>query len=425
MTNAGFWRGIPGLCLALLLCSSGDALLAAEPAGSWPQFLGPTRDGISSETGLIDSWPAGGLKQAWRVKGGVGMSGIAVADGKAITMVQREGRQLVIALDAGNGTLLWQTAVGAAFQNPMGHGPRATPTIAAGLVHVFTGDGHTATLALADGTLQWQHDSLKGLGGRVADYGMVCSPLVDGNNVIVTVGAQAGTVVAYDTKTGKPQWSSGQGDSAGYSSPVVIKLAGKRQLVTFNGQALIGTDPANGNLLWRYEYKTDYDCNIMTPLSVKGQVFISAGENHGSTLLSVVEENGKYQLKETWESLGVQSVLRCEWQTPIQLGGYLYGFDNVGGAGPISHLTCIEAATGRRVWQQTRFGKGNMIAADGKLIMTTLKGELVIVKASHQGFEELGRQQALDRTRQAPSLAGGLLYVRDDQEIACFDLRKQ
>lgn len=231
-------------------------------------------------------------------------------------------------------------------------------------------------------------------------------------------------MVAYDASTGKQQWTSGQGDSAGYSSPAVLTLAGKKQLVTFNGKALIATDPANGTLLWRYAYETDYDCNIMTPLAVGGQVFISSGENHGSTLLAVNEVGGRFQLKETWTSLGVQSVLRCEWQTPILLGKHLYGFDNVGGAGPVSHLTCIEAATGKRLWQAPRFGKGNMIAADGKLIMTTLKGEIVIVAARSDKFQQLGRQPALDMTRQAPSLAGGLLYVRDDLEIACYDLRK-
>jgi outer membrane protein assembly factor BamB len=116
--------------------------------------------------------------------------------------------------------------------------------------------------------------------------------------------------------------------------------------------------------------------------------------------------------------------MRNEWQTSILLDGYLYGFDNVGGAGPVSHLTCINAATGERVWQKLRFGKGNLIAADGKLLISTMEGELVIVRATPKEFAELGRAPVCDSTRQAPALAGGLLYLRDGQEIVCVDMRK-
>jgi outer membrane protein assembly factor BamB len=118
-------------------------------------------------------------------------------------------------------------------------------------------------------------------------------------------------------------------------------------------------------------------------------------------------------------------VLRNEWQTSILLDGHFYGFDNVGGAGPVSHLTCVNASTGQRVWQQLRFGKGNLIAADGKLWISTMAGELVLVRATTKGYEELGRVAVLGSTRQAPALAGGLLYLRDDKEIVCLDVRKK
>ena len=114
--------------------------------------------------------------------------------------------------------------------------------------------------------------------------------------------------------------------------------------------------------------------------------------------------------------------MRNEWQTAIQLGEYLYAFDNVGSAGPVTHLVCIEATTGKQVWRKTRFGKGNMIAADGKLFATTMKGELVIIKATPNGYEELGRSTVIGTTRQAPALANGRLYLRDGKEIVCLNV---
>ena len=177
-------------------------------------------------------------------------------------------------------------------------------------------------------------------------------------------------------------------------------------------------------MLWRHPYETSFDCNIATPLAFKDQFFVSSGENHGRVLLGLQRKENKYTVTEIWKSQGTKSVLRNEWQTSILHEGHLYGFDNVGAAGPVSHLTCINASTGERVWQQLRFGKGNLIAADGKLFMTTVNGELVLARMSSKGYEELGRGQVLGSTRQAPTLAKGLLYLRDQEEIVCLDVRQ-
>ena len=129
-------------------------------------------------------------------------------------------------------------------------------------------------------------------------------------------------------------------------------------------------------------------------------------------------------VSEVWDTQVRRGVLRNEWQTSILLDGYLYGMDNVGGAGPITHLTCVKAASGERVWQKTRFGKGNLIAADGKLFISTMAGELIVVRATPNGYEEIGRSTVLESTRQAPALAAGKLYLRDDHEIVCLDVSK-
>ena len=398
----------------------------AAPSSDWPQFLGPARNGISAETGLLETFPAGGLKPAWRARGGIGMAAVAVSGGKAVTMVQDESSQMAVALDARTGKMLWRTAIAPAYKSGCGggNGTRATPAITGGQVFTFSGEGILTALSLADGTVTWSDDCLQRLGGEQADCGMACSPLVEGGKVIVTVGAPAATVVAYGLKTGKQAWVAGKGDPAGYSSPAMLNVGGTRQLVVLNGRAAMGINPADGSLLWRYDYVTPYQVNIATPLAFKGSVFLSAGCNHGATMLSLHKTGGTFQANPGWESSGPRSVMRNEWQTSILLDGYFYGFDNVGSGGPVTHLTCVDATTGKRMWQVRRFGKGNLIAADGKLFMTTMKGELVVAAATPKAYRELGRAKVLETTRQAPTLAGGLLYVRDNNEIVCFDVRK-
>ena len=411
--------------LSMILGTSPHGATGDAIAADWPQFLGPNRNGISSETDLIDEWPTGGPPLVWRVDGGVGMSGISVQGDTACTLIQTGGQQRVLALSVDSGAVRWSTPVAAEYANGQGDGPRGTPAIIGGSVFVFTGDGTLARLKLSDGSIEWSHNVLKRHGGRVADYGMACSPLVVSDLVVVTAGATGGTVVACDMKTGEPRWTSGKGESAGYSSPAALTISGGSQIVAFKGASVSGIDLKSGDQLWRYPYSTDYDCNIATPILVGGNVLISAGENHGSTMLKIGSKSDSFKVEPVWTSTGGGSVMRNEWQTAIHLGDHLYAFDNVGSAGPVTHLVCIEAATGKPVWSKTRFGKGNMIAADGKLFATTMKGELIVVRATPDGYEELGRKEVIGTTRQAPALASGRLFLRDGAEIVCLDVRQK
>ena len=419
--------GMIGLCCCLVVTTS--PVLGAEPKNpvvhDWPQFLGPNRDGVSAETGLLKTWPVGGPKEVWRVPGGVGMSGLAISDGTLYTMVQKNSKQFVIALAAQDGTSRWEMPVATAYQNSMGPGPRATPTVVGKSLYTFSGEGILTALRARDGSILWSHNLVKDQGGKPADYGMACSPLVVGKHVITTIGAPNSTLVAFDRESGKLAWKAGRDDAAGYSSPALLKIGGRQQVVAFTGAAALGIAPRTGDILWEYPYVTDYNCNIATPLAFGEQLFLSAAENHGSVMLSLTPSGKSFTVGEAWKSQGPRSVLRNEWQTSILLDGYLYGFDNVGSAGPVTHLTCIDAATGKRMWQKRRFGKGNMIAGDGKLFVSTMQGELVILRANPKAFEELGRAKVIETTRQAPALAGGLLYLRDGREVVCFDVREK
>ena len=168
---------------------------------------------------------------------------------------------------------------------------------------------------------------------------------------------------------------------------------------------MIGVNPKSGKPQWRHPWQTDYACNIAVPLAIAGRVLISCGENHGTALLEITADG---TVTEQYTSTGVDSVLRSEWQTPLLVDGRLYGFDNVGSAGPVTHFTCIDPLTAKQQWQQKRFGKGNAIAADGKLWCTTMDGELVLLRATPDAFTELARAQVLETTRKPPpSPTGG------------------
>lgn len=431
--NTSRGHAVNGMVIGLfcsLLCWGELGLAQPEKASDWPQFLGPNRNGISTETGLLDAFPDNGPPEVWRTRIGGGMSGVAIAEGRLYTLTQKTGQQFVIALDAQTGKPVWETPVSDAYRNSMGDGPRATPTVSGERLFAFTGEGKLVALKTKDGKILWSHDVVKEQGSESpAEYGMACSPLVVEDLVIVTAGAREGTVVAYDTKTGQLKWTAGRDQPAGYSSPALLKVGGKPQVVVFYGTAAAGLDPKTGRALWRYAYNTDYNCNTATPIAHAGNVFLSAGENHGCVLLAPKPpeqnaDNGQWTVSEVWTSLGPKSVMRNEWQTSLILGNHLFGFDNVGGAGPVTHLACLDLTTGERTWQKPRFGKGNFIAADGKLIISTIDGELVLVAADAEQFKELARVKLLGKTRQAPALADGRIYLRDDREIVCVDLRK-
>jgi len=405
----------------MLVCLVSLTGLAA--GGDWPQFLGMNRTGTSTETGLLKAFPQDGPRVVWKTPLGTSMSGIAVAGKQALTLFQDGTRQFAVSLSTENGQILWKTALAPAFENGMGNGPRATPAVAEGRVFVMTGEGLLAGLDATTGKLLWKVDVPQQFGGQAAEYGVACSPLVSGDLVIVQAGSEAAGIVALQSASGKLVWKSRSGRS-GYASPVLLTLAGVSQVVAFDAAGAGGLDPRTGAELWQFPFPTEYDCNTACPVQVgEREVLISAGENHGAVILQLAPSGDTFEAKPVWSSLGKDSQLRAEWQTPVVHNGHLYGLDNSGSAGPITNLVCIRLSDRKTVWQKPRFGKSNLILADGRLWITTMKGELVLVEASDREYRELGRAVVLETTRQAPSLADGPLYVRDDQHVICLDVR--
>ncbi|MEL7266941.1 MAG: PQQ-binding-like beta-propeller repeat protein, partial [Planctomycetota bacterium] len=277
-------------------------------------------------------------------------------------------------------------------------------------------------MRVADGSVVWKVDVVKDHAGQVAEYGMASSPLLADGMVIVMVGAPNATVAAYDTESGKRKWNAGTNDAAGYSTPIAAAIGSQAGVVAVTGDSVLFIKRDDGMVLHRHPYVTDYKCNTACAVAVDANHFvISSGENHGSVMLAIDNTTGT--LSARWSAIGPQAEFRSEWQTPILLGKYLYAFDNVGSAGSVTHLTCIDATTGKPVWQEKRFGKGNHIFADGKLWMTTMKGEVVIGRPSPKGFAELSRARVMGMTRQAPALSDGRLYVRDETKIICIAVK--
>jgi outer membrane protein assembly factor BamB len=407
-------------CCVLVQCR---LIQTSAHADDWPQFLGPARNGQSAEKKLISSFPNDGPKVIWKSTLGVSMSGVAVAGESLFTLFQDDAKQYAVCLKTQDGSEVWKTELAPLYENGMGNGPRATPSISAGKVVVSTGEGILIALDEATGKKLWSVDVPKSLDAKPSEYGMSCSPLIVDS--IVNAGSASAAVAGFDLETGKLAWKCGAGN-AGYSSPVLMTLAGTTQAVSFTASGVVGINPKTSDQLWSFDFPTEYDCNTANPVQISPyELLISAGENHGSVILKIQPDGKIFRVEEVWSSLGKDSQLRAEWQTPVVMDGHLYGLDNSGSAGPITNLVCIRVKDQKTVWQKNRFGKSNLIAADGKLFLTTMEGEVVIVEASPAAFKELARATVMETTRQAPALSKGRIYVRDDKDVICIDVRSE
>lgn len=386
-------------------------------AADWPQWLGPARNGQSTETGLLTEWPSEGPKVIWKVAGGEGISGIAVAGGRLFTMAQRGGDELAVCLNAADGKELWAVRTGPAYKDRQGDGPRATPTVDGKFVYVQSVTGALLALEADSGKTLWSRHLLKDFGAENITWGLSASPLIEGDMVIAVAGAQGASVVAFEKLTGKIVWKTGD-DKAAYSSPVAMTVAGKRQIIVFSAGSLNGLDAATGKALWTMPWRTEFDCNIATPLVIGERVFVASGEGVGCRLLEPAAEGAP---KVVWESLGPKSNLLTYWSTAVLHDGHLYGVS--GEFSGVVNLNCVDLATGKLVWSEKRFGAAGLVLADKHLFLATRTGELVCVAASPAGFKETGRVKLLqDKAYITPTLADKKLYVRDRKNILGLDV---
>jgi outer membrane protein assembly factor BamB len=394
------------LALGLCLCAP-----AATPA-DWPQFRGPNRDGISPETDVLKSWPPGGPKVLWRVPLGEGYSHIAVVNGRLFTLYGQGRDEYAAAFDAATGRQLWRVTLDRKLVNDQGNGPRSTPTVHNDTVYVLSGSGRLAALKAANGQTIWQHDLRAEYGARPPTWGIATSPLVEGNLLLVNVGGSGGkSVAAFDKGTGKPVWFS-QDDPAGYAAPIAITVGGVRQAIFFTANSVLSLSPKDGRLLWRVPWQTDWDVNAATPVFLPpDKLFISSGYDTGAGLFQIRGSDAGVQAVELWRSRGMKN----QFSSSLLNRGILYGFDN-------ATFKAIDAATGEERWKQRGFGHGSLILAGGHLIVLSDSGRLALVQAAPDQYRELGSADVLSgRCWTAPSLAGGKLYLRNQEELVALD----
>ena len=402
------------LLLATVALLSLASQAVAQTAALWPQWRGPNRDGISKETGLLKQWPAEGPPLVWKATGaGAGYSSFSVADGKLYTMGLRGNREFVIAFDVATGKEVWSTAHGSAFHNDRGNGPRGTPTIDGDRVYALGGNGDLSVLDARTGKIVWTKNVLKEFGGSNITWGISESPLVIGNKLLVNPGGPGASIVALNKADGSVIWKS-QSDRAGYSSAIPVEVNGGTQVVFFTSERAVGLDLKDGRLLWEYSRPANNVANVATPIVRANRVFISSDYGTGGGVVEIKPDN---KAQELWFSKD----MRNHHSSSVLIGDYLYGFSS-------AILTAIKFDTGEIAWRDRSVGKGSLVYADGNLYCLSENGVVGLVEATPTGYKEKGRfripQDQLP-TWTHPVVAGGRLYLRDQDTIYAFDFKEK
>ena len=395
------------------LAAIGFCVLQLEARADWLHYRGPTMNGISPEKGWNSQFPSGGPKVLWRENLGIGTSSVTVAGDRGYSMGNLNGKDIVYCFDAKTGRVAWRHEYPLALDpNMFEGGPRSTPTLDGGRVYSVSHQGDLWCLDAATGKKVWYKHYQKDFGGRRPEWGYAGSPTVEGKMLLLDAGGKGSSTVALDKTNGNVIWKAGD-DEAGYGSPVAATIGGKRTVVIFKASHLVGLDAATGREFWRTEWKTSYDVNAVTPVIVSDRILISSGYNHGAALYAV--NGGK--LSQVWTN----KKLRSHFNSPVVLQGAIYGIDGDAGGG---NLVCLDLETGEQKWIEKSAKGGSLISADGKLIVLTEKGELVIADASPSGFRAVSRASVLSkRCWVQPTLVNGRLFVRNNAgDLHCLDL---
>ena len=412
-------RRVPHFRIAWAVAATLAATVATQAANDWPQYLGPSRNGIYSGPALADNWGANGPKVVWRKQVGQGFAGPAVV-GNRVILFHRVGNEEVLeSLDAATGNSTWRYAYPTRYRDDFGfdEGPRAVPVVADGVIYTFGAEGQLHAVDLAKGTRLWSEDTMKRFGVPKGYFGAAGSPLVEGGRVIANVGGDKAGIVAFEAKTGKVLWTATD-DDASYSSGVAATIGGHRLGVFLTRDSLVGLDPASGMVQFqrRWRARIAASVNAATPIVVGDQIFVSAQYGPGAGVLRV---NGS-QLTDVWTS---DDVLSNHYATSVFYNGYLYGFHGRQEFGP--SFRAVEFQTGTVKWSQEQFRAGSVLLAGDRLVITREGGELILASASPQAFKPIARAQILQGVvRPYPALADGLLYIRNENTLVCLDLRK-
>jgi outer membrane protein assembly factor BamB len=381
-------------------------------AAYWTDFRGPNRAGEYAEFPINTDWPAAGLPRLWKQPIGGGYASFTVGEGRAYTIEQRRDKEAVTAYDLESGRELWAFSYPASFDEVLGGpGPRATPVFHDGLVYSLGAMGDLYCLSAATGKPKWSKNILTDNEAKNIHWAMAGAPLIVDDMVIVTPGGTGGkSIVAYNRLTGAPLWKS-LDDRAAYTSPIVATLAGKRQIVWISGERAVGIRVEDGKLLWEYPFPAQMDMNCSQPVVIDdSDVLLSSAQGPGAALLKIARDGDAFTAQPVWKN----NRLKNKFNSSVLYKGFIYGFDE-------AVLECFDPKTGEVKWKGGRYGYGQMLLAGGYLVITTEQGELVLVRATPEGHQEMARFQAIEgKTWNIPAIDNGLLLVRNAEQMACF-----
>jgi len=437
------------LTLALFLTTS------AVRADDWPQWLGPKRDGVWRETGLLAKFPQGGPKVRWRTPIGEGYSGPSVAKGKVYVTdfvrdknaAKQKGRvpgvERVFCLNEADGSVVWKQEYPVEYRVGYSAGPRTSPTIVDGKVYTLGAMGHLYCFEADTGKIAWSKELVKEYKTTLTTWGFAAHPLVDGDRLICLVGGEGAVAVAFNKDTGKVIWKALSATEPGYCPPMIYDIAGRRELIIWHPESINALDPVTGAVHWTQSYGNKKNIKagltIPTPRLDKDKLFFTAFYE-GSLMLDVKNEKPKilWKGKGTGETPERTDGLHSIMPTPIIKDGYIYGVCSYG------ELRCLDEATGKRIWstykattgESMRWGNAFLVEQGDRFILFNEGGDLIIAKLSPKGYEEIDRANILTPTntlappkgRQVvwshPAFANRCVYARNDKEIICVSMAK-
>lgn len=395
-------------------------------AADWPQWRGPQRTGISTETGLLGEWPAAGPKLLWRIDNAGGGYSTPAVVGDRLYLVTNEGlpNEYVRALNVADGKVVWSTRIGKVGnpqQSPSYPGARSTPTVEAGVLYALGSDGDLVSMDVSTGQVRWKKNLRTDFGGEPGEWAYSESPLVDGDTLVVTPGGRT-SLVALNKRTGDVVWRSvvPGNETAGYASIAIAQAGGVKQYVTFLQKGMVGVDARTGAFLWRDNRTGEGSAANIPTAVVNGASVYNATSQGGGALVTLTAADGKVTARPVYH----EKRLPGSNGGSVVLDGYLYGTNSAG-------LLCVEFATGAVKWQERGIGTAALAFADGRLYLRGENGDVALVAPSTAGYQEKGRFTPPGAPNRGPSkawphpvVANGRLYVRDLNVLWAYDVRR-
>jgi outer membrane protein assembly factor BamB len=442
------------------LASSGFATLATLTAADrlhaddWPQWLGPQRDGVWRESGIVETFPEGGPKVRWRTPIGAGYAGPAVAKGRVFVCDRVTGEALrrndnfnrahlpgterVLCLDEATGRILWKHEYDCPYDLAYPSGPRTTPVVADGKVFTLGAESHLLCLDADKGAVLWSREFKKDFNANTPVWGFSANPLLDGRKLICVAGGAGTVAVAFDKDTGKELWRSLSAREPGYCPPMIYEFGGARQLIIWHPEAINSLDPETGRVNWSVPFEIRSGLTVPTPRKVGDLLFVTSFYN-GPMLLKVGAPATKPEMVWRGNSNSERNTdkLHSIMTTPFIEGGHIYGVCSYG------QLRCLTLDSGERVWEtlkatgatgaNDRWRHAFLVKHADRFFIANERGDLIIAKLTPKGYEELSRAHLVEATNPSPprgvvwshpAFANKSVYFRNDKEIACFSLAK-